>query len=340
VTGLLLLERLGTGGTLRLLLALGGLAFLLVRARRSGVRRGLLLRAVALGLALLALPSTEALWKRLHGVTAAEPPSFIGEDASAVSVVVPGEDTRWRVAVNGMPHSWLPFEGIHTLLGAVPALLHAAPVEVAVIGLGSGETAWAASCRSETRSVRIFEIAAAQPRLLEAVSRAAFLPDLRRLLADPRVRMEAADGRQALLRSPQMYDVIQVDAVFLTSAGSGNLYSEEFFRLCASRLKPGGLVCTQKPSRRVGLTFAEALPHALDFRNMIVGSNEPLPVDLPAWEARLDAPAVASYFGREVAEGIRERFHEARPARRNPDTRLGLNRDLFPRDEFGTPARR
>ena len=105
-------------------------------------------------------------------------------------------------------------------------------------------------------------------------------PSLVELLSDRRVSVEAADGRQALARSERRYDVIEVDALYLTSAGSGNLYSVEFFELCARRLKPGGLVCSQKPSRRVGLTFAEALPHVLDFGNMVIGSNEEIPIDL------------------------------------------------------------
>lgn len=337
-TGLVLLERIGTAGTVRLLVAVFGIVFLLVRARAAGLSRALLARAAALGLVLVALPSNDSLWKRLHGVTADEPPSFIGEDASAVSVVVPGVEGRWRVSVNGLPHSWLPFDGIHTLLGALPAVIHPAPEEIVVVGLGSGETAWAASCRPETRTLRVYEIAAAQPRLLRAVTVVAPFPDLVELLSDPRVTMRAADGRQALSRDERRYDIVQVDAMFLTSAGSGNLYSVEFFRLCASRLKPGGLVCTQKPGRRVGLSFAEALPYSLDFGNIVVGSNDPLPIDPATWEARLQRPEVARHFAAEALEGIRARLYEARPARRNPGARVGLNRDLFPRDEFGTPA--
>jgi SAM-dependent methyltransferase len=339
VTGLVLLERVGTASTLHALVAGGAVLFLLVRARAAGVSRGLISRAAALLLVLAALPSNDRLWKRLHGVNADEPPSFIGEDASALSVIVPGVEWRWRVTVNGLPHSWLPYEGIHTLLGAVPALIHPAPEDVAVVGLGSGETAWAVACRKETRSVRVFEIAAAQPRLLRAVSAVAPFPGLLELLADPRVRMEAADGRRALARDEKRYDIVQVDAMFRTSAGSGNLYSLEFFRLCASRLKPGGLVCTQKPSRRVGLTFAEALPHALDFGNIVVGSNDPLPADPAVWEARLLQPEVTRRFDAAAIAGIRARLSEGVPARRNPGARIGLNRDLFPRDEFGTPAR-
>src|SRR5262249_49965954 len=161
-----------------------------------------------------------ALWARLHGITAATPPSFIGEDASAVSAIFPGEGERWRVSVNGLPHSWLPYEGIHTLLGAVPALIHPRPEDVAVIGLGSGETAWAIACRPETRSLRVFEIAASQKDLLREVATLAPFPSLVQLLQDPRVRLEVADGRRALAREERRYDLVEVDALYLTSAGS------------------------------------------------------------------------------------------------------------------------
>jgi SAM-dependent methyltransferase len=338
LTGLVLLERLGTAGTMRLLLAGGGLVFLLLRARRARDARSVWLRAGALGLVLLALPSNDAFWRRLHGIAASVPKAFIGEDASAVSAMFPGAGDRWRVTVNGLPHSWLPFEGIHTLLGAMPALIHEAPEEIAVIGLGSGETAWAVACRPETKRVRIFEIAASQPRLLRQVSLVAPFASLLELLSDRRVSVEAADGRQALARDERRYDVIEVDALHLTAAGSGNLYSVEFFELCARRLKPGGLVCSQKPSRRVGLTFAEALPHVLDLGNMVVGSNQPIPVDVAAWQARLRAPGVARRFDAESLAGISERLAGFVPGARNPTARVGFNRDLFPRDEFGTPA--
>jgi predicted membrane-bound spermidine synthase len=337
-TGLVLLERIGTAGTVRLLVALFGVVFLLVRARTAGLDRAWLARAAALLLVLVALPSNDRLWKRLHGVTADTPPFFIGEDASAVSAIFPGERDRWRVTVNGLPHSWLPFEGIHTLLGAVPALIHPAPEELAVIGLGSGETAWAVGCREETRHVRVFEIAASQHRLLEQVAVVAPFPSLLELLSDRRVTLEVADGRQALARDERRYDVIEIDALYLTSAGSGNLYSIEFFELCARRLKPGGLLCSQKPARRVGLTFAEAMPYALDFGNMVVGSNEPITIDPATWETRLLRPRVARRFDAGTIEGIRDRLNDAHAARRNPTARVGFNRDLFPRDEFGTPA--
>jgi spermidine synthase len=148
----------------------------------------------------------------------------------------------------------------------------------------------------------------------------------------------AADGRRALAREERRYDVIEVDALYLTSGGSGNLYSVEFFELCRSRLKPGGLVCSQKPGRRVGLTFAEALPHVLDFGTIVIGSESEIPIDVATWVARLRSPAVAQRFDPETLEAIASKLATAEPGARNPTARVGFNRDLFPRDEFGTPA--
>jgi SAM-dependent methyltransferase len=209
-----------------------------------------------------------------------------------------------------------------------------------VIGLGSGETAWAAACRWETRSVAVFEILAPQPRLLAALAARDGQPVLRRFLRDGRVRVTAADGRNAIERGEGRYDVIQVDALRPTNAYSGNVYSVEFFARCARKLAPGGLLCTQVPTRRVAVTFAQALPHVLDFGGIMVGSNDELPVDVPAWAARLQAPPVVAYFGREVVDGILARLQAVRVGAPNPRSRLGLNRDLFPRDEFSTPPRR
>jgi hypothetical protein len=330
--GLVLLDRVGTTGALRVLLGLG-LVFVAVLARQS---RSWILWAAGFALAFITLPGQSPFWTRLHGVTETARPSFIGEDATAVSAVVPGGEGRWRVLVNGLPHSWIPFEGIHTLLGAVPALIHPAPTEVAVIGLGSGETAWAVACRPEIQKLHVFEIAAAQPRLLREVAGVTEPMSLHRFLQDPRLQITIADGRHALLRSEARYDIVQVDALYRTSAMSGNLYSVEFFKLCASRLKPGGLVCSQAPSRRAALTFAAALPYAFDLGgNIVVGSNEPLEEKTAEWLARLDR--VADYFGPEAALGIRERLKIARPLRGNLQSKKGINLDLYPRDEFQTP---
>jgi hypothetical protein len=186
-------------------------------------------------------------------VTADEPPSFIGEDASALSVVVPGVEWRWRVTVNGLPHSWLPYEGIHTLLGAVPALIHPAPEDVAVVGLGSGETAWAVACRGDGPRLRMRP---AGPAPARGERRGAVrFPSCSS--SPTRGSRSAADGRQ-LARSSERYDVVQVDAMF-HERGDGPL--AQFFR----RARVGSPQDRARRSRAASGLTAEALPHAVGF---------------------------------------------------------------------------
>ena len=97
VGGLLLIDRLGTPGTLRVLVAVGGIVFLGVWLRHGGSRRVAIGWAVTLALALAAVPGGDAFWTRLHGVTASDRPSFIGEDATAVCAVTPNLGETWRI---------------------------------------------------------------------------------------------------------------------------------------------------------------------------------------------------------------------------------------------------
>ncbi len=244
LVGLVSLGTLGTAETLRLLVAVG-LLFATLGAWRCG--RGFLCAVAMLTGLVLLLPGQERLWRRLHGLSPTEP-ALVDEDASSVVAVGREPPSRFRLSINGKGNSWLPFGGVHTVLGALPAILHEAPRHVALIGLGSGDTAWAAGCRQETERLTVFEISSPQPRILGRLARLTPLPDLDRLLADPRLQIVVADGRHALSSEATRYDVIEVDALRPQSAGSGNLYSVEFFEACAARLAPGGLVCTWSPT--------------------------------------------------------------------------------------------
>jgi spermidine synthase len=269
-------------------------------------------------------------------------PGLFEEDATGLAAITPwGKTGRplWRVYVNGKSNSLLPFGGVHTALGAVPALMHNAPRDVAIVGLGSGDTAWAAGCRREvTREVVVFEIIAPQKRLLEALAAAPGPPqDLGAFLADARFTHVVADGRNAIDRGRRLYDVIEMDALFPGSAGSGNLYSVDFFERCARKLRPGGLMAVWAPTPRVFASFRAAFPHVLEMkeRTILVGSPNPIPFEPAVWKARALAPDVQAYLGAGRAqELVREYLTTAREAG-EPEV-VDLNRDLFPRDEFNT----
>jgi predicted membrane-bound spermidine synthase len=333
--GLGALHWLGAMGALRLLLGTG-LVFALIGLRRGGGPAPFVGAGAALAVLLVTLPSSRSLWLRLHGLH--DPRVLIGEDATGVAAVSPLDDHEggWRVWVSGRHHSRLPFGGVHTALGAIPALIHPSPAEVAVIGLGSGDTGWAAGCRREaTRQVTVYEICAPQLRLLRELAAQPEPPaKLGRFLADPRMRVVVADGRNALERSATFFDVIEMDALFPTSPYSGNLYSVEFYALCARKLRRAGLMCTWAPTARVRASFARAFPHVLEFGDgtLLLGSHDRIPLDLPSWRDRIRRPSVRAYLGDGRAEEVLALLRTARPL--TPPAGVEPNHDLFPRDEF------
>ena len=343
LVGLLALGHLGTIASIRLvLLAACGLA--VCGMLLTGARRGFAAALILLAGAAALLPAQGDLWRHLHGAAASE--GFVGEDASGVAGLIP-ETGRYRLLVNGRRHSWLPFGGIHTRLGALPAVIHPEPREVAIVGLGSGDTAWGVGARPETRAVTVFEICGPQPRLLRALSdhAAASSPDvaahyaqLRSFLDDPRYSVRIADGRTALRFGGRRYDIIQADAQLPDAAYSGNLYSYEFFELCASRLAPGGLMCTWSPTPRVRRTFRSVFPHVLSLLDgvVLIGSRDPIAMDPQAWARRADSPEVRRYLGDGIARLVARDVVTAQDLptrRRQPD----LNHDLAPRDEYAVP---
>lgn len=66
-------------------------------------------------------------------------------------------------------------------------------------------------------------------------------PAIRQCLKDPRVKIVYQDARKWLEENPERFDVLVVD---LTEphGPSKMLYTREFYRLCAQRLSPGGIL--------------------------------------------------------------------------------------------------
>ena len=123
------------------------------------------------------------------------------------------------------------------LVAHLPLLLHPAPRDVAIVGLGSGVTVGAALSHPVER-VEVVEIS---PEVVEA-SRF-FAAENHRALADPRTHLIVGDGRSHLLLSNRQYDVIISEPSNPWIAGVAALFTREFFEGVRARLKPGGLIC-------------------------------------------------------------------------------------------------
>lgn len=348
LTGFWLLPALGTSGTFR---ALGCAALVFpILAIVSVPRRGFAASAVpvagvsALLWLILSYPAAPALWSKLHGSNELE--FLVDEDAAGVSALQPGasETPSILVMAGGVEVSSIPYggyEAIHTLLGVVPVLVHPSPARVAVIGIGSGDTAYAASARPETREIAAIEIIGSQLSVLGRLSQQTRVPGLRPFLADPRIRKVVADGRSFVRRDPKPWDVIEADALRVTSAYSGNLYSLEYFALLRSRLAPGGIAVSWLPTQRVSDTFVRSFPHVLVLDRIGIGAESAIAFDRDAIRERLREQRLVAHFRRagiDIETTVTGFLDRVEPRVFGPDTDraalVDVNSDLFAKDEF------
>ncbi len=346
LTGWVFLPRLGTAATLKVLVGLGALLVLpLARgtwSRQPRVASGVVLSVVLItAVAILVMPDAETLWARLH---AASPRQILfAEDGAGLSLLkADGSDLSSAVGVyvNGLGQSWIPYGGVHTALGALPALIHRQPITVLIIGLGSGDTAFGAAGRAEVQRLILVEIIGVQRETLQRLTLVSAYPGLLALLTDPRIEHRVGDGRAYLHHAGRLFDIIEADALRPTSAYSGNLYSREYFELLLRHLGPGGLAVTWAPTERIRRTFVSVFPYVLGFDDIYLGSNATIPFDPTEVKAR--ASAVRSHYegaGIDIM-ALLQQYLESDPLRFGPDdarTFDDLNTDTFPRDEFALP---
>jgi len=347
VTGWLLLAVAGTALTLKVMVLMSGLFAL--ASWKIFPNEGLLARAIApwLGAGALVtaivMPPGAQMWAKLHGTTADR--MIVAEDGSGVSALKSSTasfDAGVTVFVNGLGQSQLPYGGIHTQLGALPAMIHPNPHSAAIIGLGSGDTLFAVAGRPELERIVSIEIVQPQLDTLRALFERRRYGGLQAVLHDRRIHHVFGDGRLHLATTGETFDIIETDALRPDSAYAGNLYSVEYFRLIRDHLKPGGLAVTWVPTDRVSRTFLQVFEHAARFGAILIGSNEPIRLDRAAIERRLADRRVQQHFGHagvDIGRQLRPLLDHARLFGPDPERRrvTDVNTDVHPRDEFDIP---
>jgi hypothetical protein len=340
-TGIVTLHLLGTAGTLRLLAALSVLLMLFWLWKGGFGRKPELALAAACALALVVLPGNAALWSRLHGEKPGQRTAW-AEDRSGVAFFrddATSPDPHGPFFIQGFSQGRIPFLPIHQFLGAVGPLMHPDPVRVLAIGIGSGGTPWAAGISPATREIRAIELVGPVITALEKLGERHPQGPIAEMFRNPRWRLEYGDGRRALAKGEQRYDIIQADAILPEGSHSGLLYSEEFLQQVRRRLAPGGLYVQWGPTRRTVETFASVFPHTLLLMpgSVLIGSNDPIPFDAEALARRFADPAVLAHLMRGHRGFTDYASFFARPALAwSPDTpraEASLT-DVFPRDEF------
>lgn len=183
---------------------------------------------------------------------------------------------------------------VHRRIGHLPMALHPFARTALVIGMGGGATAGAVSVHDGV-DVDIVELAGAVvrgARFFEAINYG--------VLSRPNVHLRVDDGRNYLMLTRQKYDVITADVIIPLFAGSGNLYSAEYFTLMRRVLKPGGLVLqwvagTEAEYKTIARTFLSVFPQTTVWADgsLLVGALEPLQLRRAEFDAKLELPGRA-----------------------------------------------
>jgi predicted membrane-bound spermidine synthase len=214
-----------------------------------------------------------------------------------------------RLYIQGVSNSGdtLPSLRYMRLQALLPLIIHnGEPKSVLVIGLGTGITS-GALLRFPGLEQRV--VAELLPEVLKATS--SFQGNFGASV-DPGLDIRLRDGRRELLTNEQNYDLITLEPPPPSAAGVVNLYSTGFYELARARLQPGGIVAQWLPlptqndedTRSLVRSFLDVFPHVSLWTTelhemLLVGSIEPVDLDVPRIIARFNQPGVASAM-REV----------------------------------------
>jgi spermidine synthase len=298
LAGFLLLPQLGSRGAIILLgtLAFGsGLVLLWTSELKPSTRTAIGIGAsVAFGVAVWLSP--DAFVQFVAQRYRRQQIVWREEGVEATVVVHKAANNELSLTVNGN-HEASTGGGmtyVHRRIGHLPMALHPFARTALVIGMGGGATAGAVSVHDGVE-VDIVELAGAVVRgakFFEAINYG--------VLSRPNVHLRVDDGRNYLMLTRQRYDVITADVIIPLFAGSGNLYSVEYFTLMRRVLKPGGLVLqwvagTEAEYKTIARTFLSVFPNTTVWADgsLLVGALEPLQLRRAEFDAKLGLPGRA-----------------------------------------------
>ncbi|MBI5174385.1 MAG: fused MFS/spermidine synthase [Candidatus Melainabacteria bacterium] len=308
-------------------------------AAAESIKTGLVYLTISL-LPCLAIPSAEKMWMALHGGSTYF--DFEEDHTGIVAIKHAYEDHKF-IFINGEGHSEVPFGSYHSQVGLLPLFLHHNPEHIAIIGLGSGDTAFSAASHKNTKSLTCIEIIEAQPKLLKRQAQKDGYEPLKLLFQDPRVKIVTGDGRRYIEGCGRKFDIIEADALRPFSSRAGMLYSKEYFLAMKNCLNDGGLLVTWLPTKRTYDTFRSVFPHHLNFGNTAIGSNRPISLDQATVLDRYrqfclhERLETANQDGEQL---LKQFMAMLLPSATGASDIPDHNSDLFPKDEFLIPQQK
>lgn len=252
--------------------------------------------------------------------------------------------------VNGKPEASTAGDmPTQILIGALPLLVREHTDDVLLIGLGSGVTLGSVE-RFPVKRVTCVEL---EPAVVEASRH--FEDVNNRPLDDPRLRMISNDGRNFIYTTDEKFDVIVSEPSNPWVTGVANLFTLEYFKRGAERLKEDGLfsqwlqIYEMAPEdvRTLIATFRAAFPQVYLFRGaegdlMLLGSKTERRLDLAVLKSHFDDPKIGADLNRintTTAAEIISRFYLGPSEVTKLSAGAKINTDDNALIEFNAPRR-
>lgn len=212
------------------------------------------------------------------------------------------DPTAKRLITNGisMSASNLIATRYMKLFAHVPILLVDQPDDVLVVCFGTGQTTGAAGIHPRVKSVDSLELSTS---VINAGDM--FADQNHQALHNPKINFVIQDGRNHLLTTRKLYDVITSEPPPPRTAFTVNLYTREYYELQKKHLKPGGISAQWIPLHSQGeeevdmhfQTFRSVFPYTMGWMPvaneiLIIGSDQPIRIDFEKLKIRLEEPEI------------------------------------------------
>lgn len=326
--GFILIPLLGIRPSIVLMVALntGIGCFLVLRGGRQTETGGALLQGISIGMpilnaglaVILLLTLNQPLFLKSAIFKTQRPGDTLvdyNEEVDATVTTLKDDEAVYRLYVdtNQAADASRWDSPSHRVIAHLPLLLHRRPKRALVVGFGMGLTSHSIT----QHGVRVDAI-----ELSEGVISAAqkhFTHVNGNVFESPLFNYKINDGRNHILMTKTKYDMISTGIIHpLVSAGSSNIYTADFYRLCRRILSEDGIMCQWVPLHRlpeahykmIVRTFIEVFPHTTlwykytpDFV-ILIGTPEPLQVDYKNFLARAQIASISEGLAADDLDGL------------------------------------